>query len=170
MGAMLCLVSAAALTPASADEGPPPQSHTAAACKANDPACVKAWFVEYRAGIAEEFRFYESIATTAHSAAQSGNVVLATSLTREMIEGRWYRHNHWDILTDPGLLAGTDISYDDLEAVDSDCRDSIIELKYFVIAATDGKYDADGWKAWNSGARKCRAYLGRQAGKKKAKS
>lgn len=162
---LLLVLVALATAAAAEDGGVTPQHHSPKDCRPDDSACIRGWFQEYRAGILDEFNAWDEIAGQALTAAQSGNDVLANRLAGKMILGGWYRHNHWDEYEDPAAVLSAGISYDDLEAATVDCRDAIIDLKFFLVAASDGREDTSGWKDWSASSRKCRKYQKRISAK-----
>ena len=163
LSSLLVLVFSTALQTATADESPVPrQLHPAAACKDADTT----WFAEYKTGITEEFTSYESLAGPAYQAAKAGDDMAAAGITRTMIEGGWYRHNHWDMMANPTAVFGAGISPDDYEGIDH-CRTAIIDLKFFIVAASSARFDSDGWSDWKDFSRQCRAYMGNARRRKK---
>ena len=59
---------------AQADEGPPPQQHSAAAC-GEDTQCLKLWYAEYKGGIIQELLFWREFEddVASHNSIVAGN-------------------------------------------------------------------------------------------------
>jgi hypothetical protein len=114
-----------------ADEGPPPQQHSAAAC-GEDTQCLKLWYAEYKDGIIQELLFWREFEgdVASHNSIAAGNDL--GSATRR----NQYKHNHWDFYKGFQLQG---VSRQELETLIVSCRDAIISMKFMLLNVSDDK-------------------------------
>lgn len=123
-------------------EEPPaaPQLHKPSECLEGNKKCILDWYAEYKAGLLEEFMAYRELEGPLSGAIENRSDLAAASLAGELHRRKLYKHNHWasaeiDQVNDAG------IDYKDFDALVSDCRVAIIDLKFMIIAASSAKFD-----------------------------
>jgi hypothetical protein len=117
--------------PAQADEGSPPQRHSAADC-GEGTQCLKLWYAEYKDGIIQEVLFWREFEddVASHSSVAAGND-LGFAIRRNQ-----YKHNHWDFYTGDQLQG---VGRPELETLIVSCRDAIISMKFMLLRVRDDK-------------------------------
>lgn len=131
------LAVAACLTiVAQADEGPPPQQHSAESCGENA-QCLRLWYAEYEDGIIHELLFWrefeDDVASHNENAAEAD---LGFAIRRHQ-----YRHNHWDFYKGDQFEG---VGGQELAALISSCRVAIIDMKFMLLPVGDGRPLAKG--------------------------
>jgi hypothetical protein len=121
---------------AKADEGPPPQQHSAESCGENA-QCLRLWYAEYKDGIVQEVLFWrefeDDVASHNEDAAEAD---LGFAIRRHQ-----YRHNHWDFYKGDQFEG---VGRQELETIIGSCRDAIISMKFMLLNVADDRPLMDG--------------------------
>jgi hypothetical protein len=100
-------------------------------CRTDDRQCVIEWFKDYRDRILNEFRRVRQLEPQIAAAMRSGNDRAVAALQGQWLNERLYQHQ--SVIkadADAAAIAGIFETYD---ALISDCRGAIIELKYLLV-------------------------------------
>jgi hypothetical protein len=108
-------------------------------CRTDDRQCVIEWFKDYRDRILNEFRRVRQLEPQIAAAMRSGNDRAVAALQGQWLNGRLYQHQSV-IKADAAATAGI---FDTYDALISDCRVAIIELKYLLLVEDRVKFEHD---------------------------
>jgi hypothetical protein len=116
-----------------------PQLQDPENCAENDNKCLLDWYAEYKPALIEEFLAYRELETPIAGILDSHSDLAAATLGGELIRRKLYKHNHWKF-ADVVRATAAGIDFDELDALLSDCRAAIIELKFILVAAIGGRF------------------------------
>jgi hypothetical protein len=122
-------------------EEPPaaPQLHDPGKCGENETKCLLDWYAEYKPALIEEFLAYRELETPIAGILDSHSDLAAATFGGELIRRKLLRTQSLEIhRCRPRPAAGID--FDELDALLSDCRVAIIELKFILVAAVGGRF------------------------------
>ena len=138
------------LSPCHASADRAPKQQFPASQYAQDEACVRSWWAEYKPAIIEEFKYWEGYA----GALERRNQHAAEQAFVDAISKQRYKHRLWDIARGSQVdLLG--VEYEEYEAVMS-CWSAIINLKYPLAALASNRNAEEGVKAFETDAKVCR--------------
>ena len=117
---------------AQADEGLPPQQHSAESCGENA-QCLRLWYAEYKDGIIQELLFWrefeDDVASHDENAAEAD---LGFAIRRNI----QYKHSHWDFYKGDQFDG---VGGQELATLINSCRVAIIDIKFMLLRVGDGR-------------------------------
>lgn len=121
------------------DDSAAPQRHDPSTCAAEDGACLRQSYDEYKEGILSEFAAYQELAPQIEDAAQRRNDLAAARVLNELIARKLYKHNHWKPLEEI-QVADAGIDSDEFDVLWSNCRVAIVELKFIGVEVSSDRF------------------------------